>query len=353
MKTVHINRWLLPLSWLYGFVVYLRNKLFDRGCLEQRTYDIPIICVGNITVGGTGKTPHTEYLIRLLKDKYRVAVLSRGYGRKTKGYLLADSTSDSHSIGDEPFQIKQKFPNILVAVDGDRREGIRNLLRLDNPPQVILLDDAFQHRYVTPTLSIVLSNFYRPVYKDSLLPAGRLREPMSGLKRADIVITSKCPENLSDRDKSTIQENLRLKDNQQSFFSAFVYKDVEAVFGANEGMKIEELRDKNILLVTGIASPQMIIEKLNKYTTKIKSITYPDHYNFQDSDVTQIKNAFEKIDSEDKLILVTEKDAARLVSMNIDESLKKYIFSLPISVSLGDDEEIFDKIILNHVESVI
>lgn len=353
MKTVHINRWLLPLSWLYGFVVYLRNKLFDRGCLEKRTYNIPIICVGNITVGGTGKTPHTEYLIRLLKDKYSVAVLSRGYGRKTKGYVLADNMSDSHSIGDEPFQIKQKFPEILVAVDGDRREGIKNLLRLDNPPQVILLDDAFQHRYVTPTLSIVLSNFYRPVYTDSLLPAGRLREPMSGLKRADIVITSKCPENLSDKDKGTIQKNLKLKDNQQSFFSAFVYKDVEPMFGVGSSIEIETLKDKSILLVTGIASPQMIIEQLSKTTNDIQSITYPDHYNFQDSDIIQIKDIFKKIESENKLILVTEKDAARLVSMNIDESLKKYIFSLPISVSLGDDEEIFDKIILNHVESVI
>ena len=352
MKTVYINKWLLPLSWLYGLVMYIRNKLFDCNLFEQRKYDVPILCVGNITVGGTGKTPHTEYLIRLLKSKYKVAVLSRGYGRKTKGYILADDTSNSISIGDEPFQMKQKFPDILVAVDGNRRKGISNLLRLKNPPQVIILDDAYQHRYVTPTLSIVLSNFHRPVYEDYFLPAGRLRESLSGLKRADIIITSKCSENISDEEKETIKKNLLPGNDQQLFFSNFVYKNVVSVF-CEKDMEIENLKSKDLLLVTGIASPKMIIDKLSEITNTIQSITYPDHYNFKDSDMWQIKETFKNIKSDDKLILVTEKDAARFASMDMDDDLKKYIYSLPISVSFFDEGDIFDKTILDHVKNML
>lgn len=186
--TVKIRKWLLPISWVYASVVYLRNKLFDWKILEQKKFNIPIICVGNITVGGTGKTPHTEYIVGLLqRNGYRVAVLSRGYGRSTNGYILSDENSTSRTIGDEPFQIKRKFPEINVAVDGDRRRGIKKLLKLENPPQVIVLDDAFQHRYVKPSLTILLTDYNRPMNTDAMLPAGSLREPFTNASRAGII----------------------------------------------------------------------------------------------------------------------------------------------------------------------
>ena len=191
---IKLNCYLSPLSFLYGIGVWLRNRLFDRDILHSEQYSIPLICIGNLSVGGTGKTPHTEYIIRLLKDKYRVAVLSRGYKRQTSGFVLAGSECSSSEIGDEPFQMKNKFPDILVAVDANRRRGIRNLLSLpeQEKPEVILLDDAYQHRYVRPSLSIVLTDYHRLFYHDKLMPVGRLREPISNINRADIVVVTKC-----------------------------------------------------------------------------------------------------------------------------------------------------------------
>ena len=206
-KNIHYP--LLPLSILYGAGVYFRNKLFDFGILKSERFDIPIICVGNLTVGGTGKTPHIEYLIRILQNKYRIAVLSRGYKRRSRGFQLATTNSDANQMGDEPYQIYSKFPTILVAVDADRRNGIRQLMQLKHPPQVILLDDAYQHRYVDAGLKIVLTDYNRMIYNDTLLPAGRLRENQAGLKRADLIITTKCAEDPSEQEQRTIAQKLK------------------------------------------------------------------------------------------------------------------------------------------------
>lgn len=350
-QPVRINKWLLPLSWLYGLVVFFRNKLFKWGILKQVQYDIPVICVGNITVGGTGKTPHTEYLVNMLHRKFRIAVLSRGYKRKTKGFVLADANSTSRDIGDESYQIKQKYPSIIVAVDSDRKRGIETLLALDNPPQVIILDDAFQHRYVKPSFTVLLSNFYRPMYNDTLLPAGRLREPMSYMKKADVILITKCPKELKPIDYRIMTHDVKPYPYQELFFTSYDYCSLYKVFGM-DCININYLNKKHILLVTGIASPNMIIDKLKEYTDKTDVMAFSDHHNFSKSDIKEIQSHFEAIMAKDKLILVTEKDAARLIERNdIDERIKDKIYSLPIEVSFTtkESESLFRQKILTHV----
>lgn len=339
---VHINKWLLPLSWLYGLIVYFRNRLFAWGILKQETFDVPVICIGNITVGGTGKTPHTELLISILREKYKVAVLSRGYKRKTSGFVLATKESTSLDLGDEPFQIKQKFPEVIVAVDADRRRGIKQLLELDTPPNVILLDDAFQHRYVKPSFTILMSNYNRPMHLDRLLPAGRLREPASYTSKANMIIVSKCPDHLKPIDYRIISHEIDAYPYQELFFTTFVYKNIKPVFEGGEGQEakpLDYLTDKDILLVTGIASPIMIKNKLKEYASKFEMMTFSDHHNFTPKDIDNIQKQFDSINSDNKIIIVTEKDASRLILLNnIREDLKASIYYLPIEVVFMDDE---------------
>lgn len=211
----------MPLAWLYGLGVRTRNMLFDLGVLPSRSFGLPVICIGNITVGGTGKTPHTEYLIRLLAKRKRVVVLSRGYKRKSHGFIIASDNATAEEIGDEPCQMKRKFPGIEVAVDADRCHGIDMLTAPERTakPDVILLDDAYQHRYVKAGLNILLMDFHRVTYKDRLLPAGRLREPHSGISRADIIIVTKCPKTITDKQIDDIATSLNLSDNQKLFFT--------------------------------------------------------------------------------------------------------------------------------------
>ena len=354
-KPVRINRWLLPISWLYGFVIYIRNKFFKWGIYKIREYDIPIICVGNISVGGTGKTPHTEYLIRLLKDRYKVAVLSRGYKRKTNGFILSSPESTSKEIGDEPYQIKQKFPEVMVAVDRDRCHGVETLLGLDTPPDVIILDDGFQHRYVRPSYAIILSDFNRPVYEDKLLPAGRLREPAHYLRFASDIIVTKCPLDLQPIDFRIISHDIDPYPFQGLFYTAFSYKKLIPVFNEtnNETMDLQILREKSILLVTGIASPKPLIEKLSEYSKDVHTMEYGDHYSFSRKDIRNIASRLKKIKSEDKIIVVTEKDAGRLKLLkNIDEDIKFYFYYIPIEVSFLEPkhQEEFNKRIIDHVE---
>lgn len=350
-QSVRINKWLLPFSWLYGFIVYIRNKFFDWGILKHKEFDIPVICIGNVTVGGTGKTPHTEYLIKILKDKYRVGVLSRGYKRKTKGFVLATSESTSLEIGDESFQIKQKYPEAIIAVDEKRKRGIEKMLSLDNPPEIILLDDAFQHRYVKPSYTIILSDYNRPVYEDALLPAGRLREPASSLRNANMIIVTKCPNDLQPIDFRIISHDINVFPFQKLYFTSFVYRSLKPVFESENGeYPIDYLKNKHILLVTGIASPKMIINKLSEYTDKIDIKTYPDHHNFKAKDIKNIVSRFNQIQADDKIILVTEKDATRLVlRTDIDEEIKDRLYYLPIEVSFIDKKSDFKEKIYKHV----
>ena len=347
------KKWLLPFSWIYGIGVNFRNRLFDWGILKSESFPLPVICVGNLTVGGTGKTPHTEYIVNLLRSRHqRVAILSRGYKRKTKGYILADDRHTSRDIGDEPFQMKSKFPDVIVAVDADRRHGIRQLLALpkDRRPEVIILDDAFQHRYVHPSLSIVLNHYNEPIYDDDLLPAGRLREPASQINRADIVIVTKCPGELKPIDYRIIEDGMHLQAHQIIFFTSIAYGDLVPLFKEAAPCRLDKGRKKEeILLVTGIASPESLISEIQLYAGQLKTMIYPDHHNFNSSDLKDIHSRFSRIKAKDKIIIVTEKDAARLRSMSkIPADLKKALYYIPIRIRFHNQAN-FDEIINKHI----
>lgn len=354
-KPIHVKKWLMPISALYGFGVCLRNKFFKWGIYKRKEYNIPIICVGNISVGGTGKTPHTEYLVRLLKNQYKVAVLSRGYKRKKNGFILSTIESTINEIGDEPYQIKQKFPDIIVAVDKKRTRGIENLLALASPPDVIILDDGFQHRFVKPSYSIVLSDFNRPVYEDKLLPAGRLREPASRLRLASDIIITKCPDALQPIDFRIISKDINAFPYQCLYFTTFTYQKLKPVFnstGRIEVLELEKLKDKHVLLVTGIASPKPLLDKVSEYALKVDSMMYKDHHAFTNTNLKSIISRFNKIKTDDKIIIVSEKDAIKLRGLNIKDDIKFFFYYLPIEVSFldGEHKKEFDEKIIKHVK---
>lgn len=354
-NTLHIKKWLLPLSWLYGFIVFIRNKMFECKILKQKSYDIPVICIGNITVGGTGKTPHTEYLIELLRSNYRVAVLSRGYKRKSKGFVLADKNSTVGQIGDEPYQIKAKFPEVIVAVDSERQRGIETLLSLPEgeKPDVILLDDAFQHRYVKPSFTILLTDYNRLMTKDKLLPAGRLREPVYYAEKANVIIVTKCPDGITPLDQRLLAKEIQVYPYQDLFYTSFRYGSLTPVFAENkEELSLKKLQNKDVLIVAGIANPRPFFRKVKRYVKQAETIQYPDHYQFTSKDILDIKSRLASMASKEKVIIVTEKDAARLLSMdNIDEEIRSILYYLPIRVSFvnEEDKKLFNNKIVDHV----
>lgn len=350
---IKIHSLLSPLSFLYGIGVRFRNQLFDWKLLSSESYPIPVICIGNLAVGGTGKTPHTEYIIRLLKDDYQIAVLSRGYKRKTSGFILANEYSTSIEIGDEPYQMKHKFPDILVAVDADRREGINRLLALpkEQRPEVILLDDAYQHRYVTPSFSIVLTDYHRLFYNDKLLPAGLLREPANGIRRADMVIVTKCEEEMKPIEYRIIEENMKLLAHQSIHFTHISYDELKPVFaGQTKTFNRKNIsKEDELLALVGIASPDAFIKEIRKFSEKVTPLIFPDHHTFDKSDIRRIKSTFDKITSANKYILTTEKDAARLlVNPHIPEEWKARMYYLPITIEFCLDKN-FDDEIKKHI----
>ena len=354
---IKIHKGLLPLSWLYGLGVMVRNELFELGVLKSRSFDVPVISVGNITVGGSGKTPHVEYLVRLLKDVSQVAVLSRGYKRKSTGYVLAEADTPVEMIGDEPFQMKQKFPNVYVAVDKNRCEGIDNLTQDEQTKDtdVILLDDAFQHRYVKPGINILLVDYHRLIIYDKLLPAGRLREPLSGKNRADIVIVTKCPKELNPIDYRVLNKAMNLYPFQELFFTTLEYCDLVPVFDdvANEKIiPLTDIHSKNVLLLTGIALPKQLEVDLSQYVevSRVQSLVFPDHHSFKSKDVVLINETFAAMDNP-KIIITTEKDKARLLNLEgLNEEVRRNIYALPIQVKfMLDKEEKFNEKILSYV----
>ena len=350
---IKINKWLLPFSWIYGLVVWLRNQLFDIGVLKSKAYDIPIISVGNITVGGSGKTPHVEYLVRLLKKHAKVAVLSRGYTRKSKGFVLADDSSDATDIGDEPYQMKRKFPDIYVAVDKNRRNGIEKLTdnSIANNTDVIILDDAFQHRYVKPGINILLVDYHRLIIYDKLLPAGRLRESKDGKIRADIVIVTKCPTELKPMDYRVLTKAMNLYPYQSLLFSTLQYGDLQPMFGG-EPRQLSTLKsDENVLLLTGIASPKQMILDLQPYTKNITSLSFGDHHRFTHKDYERINNTFESMPSP-KVLVTTEKDAARIIGgEGLSENVRRNMYVLPIEIKfMLEQEELFNQKIISYVQ---
>lgn len=352
---IKIHKSLLPLSFLYGIGVGIRNALFEMGVLKSRSFTMPVISVGNITIGGAGKTPHVEYLIRLLQDKVKVSVLSRGYKRKTKGYILAGEKTTSIEIGDEPHQMFRKFgKNIHVAVNADRCEGIEHL-RHDEATRdtdVVLLDDAYQHRYVKPGVNILLVDYHRLIVYDKLLPAGRLREPKEGKRRADVVIVSKCPEDLRPMDFRVITKALDLYPYQKLFFTTLSYAELQPVFPEGGNVKFEDIdENSNLMVVTGIASPQHLLVDLGKKTKNIVPMSFGDHHRFTARDVARINNAFD-IMPQPRVIITTEKDASRLIDVDgLSDDVRRNIYALPVEIKfMLDQGEQFDEYVLSYVQ---
>lgn len=332
-----ILRYLLfPFSILYGWITSFRNFLYNIGFLKSYSFDVPVIVVGNLSVGGTGKTPQIEYLIGLLSSNYKIATLSRGYKRKSKGFILADANVTAEILGDEPFQIHQKFSQIQVAVDADRKNGIEQLLSLKEKPEVILLDDAFQHRRVKAGFYILLSAYDDLFYKDFMLPTGNLREIRSGVNRADVIIITKCPKDLSEIAQNEIKAKIGV--GVPIFFSYIDYDDL--VCSQNESKKLSEIISLDKLVMSGIAKPEPFFDYLkvsNEYC-----MVFPDHHFFTTKDIQQIEDK-----AKNKIIITTEKDFVRLANRN----LKAPIYYLPIKSDFLSNKELFDAEVVNFVKS--
>ena len=332
---------LKPLSVAYGAVTATRNKMFDLGILEQRKFDIPVLVVGNIAVGGTGKTPHTEYLINLLRKQFKIGVLSRGYNRKTSGFIQADENASASTIGDEPFQIYEKFGKygVMVAVCEDRCQGIDRMRQIDPSLNLILLDDAFQHRYVKPKVSIVLTEYARPVFSDSMLPAGRLRENKGALHRADIVIVTKCPQDMKQLEYRLFVKNLNLYPYQKLYFSTYVYGDLQPVFpetGLGVRRLVELTPNDLIIALAGIAHPKQFVRHLRNSGAKVKGLIFPDHHNYSHDDIRLLISKIKSSpDPKNTIVVTTEKDAMIIKGhYGLPKYLKDRSYYIPISVKL-------------------
>lgn len=349
------NILLKPISLIYGLITGIRNWLYDTGISKSISFRLPIISVGNLAVGGTGKTPHVEYIVSLFGNNAQIATLSRGYKRKTKGFVLANENSDSKEIGDEPYQIYIKNKHIHVAVDEKRVHGVTKLREIFPDLELILLDDAFQHRQIKAGLSILLTDYSNLYTRDTYLPTGNLRESRKGSKRADIIIVTKCPKQMPSIDMRLIETELKLLPYQSLYFSNYRYSEIEPVFPDKivdkTNLELVKKSKTAILLVAGIAHPQALCTYLNQYTSTFDALIFPDHYSFQRKDMKLINEKLDKLDTTDKIIIVTEKDAARIVSQ-ADEwsSFHHILYKLPIKVNiLNNQESNFKTKIYNYV----
>ena len=337
---------LFPFSLMYALVVMIRNWCFDAGLFKSRQFELPVIAVGNLAVGGAGKSPMAEYLIRLLKNDYRLATLSRGYGRETKGYLVADATTTATETGDEPAQFKHKFPDITVAVCEKRVEGIEQLKAGHN---LIIMDDAYQHRAVKPGLSILLFDYNTINQPQLLLPAGNLREPFSGRWRADVMVVSKCPEDLSSGEQNKIAAKLAPLPYQQLFFTSISYQNLQDKNGNEANIIIDS--DTTVFLITGIANAQPLVNYIKKYTSHVIHHNYPDHHRFSLKNITKLADEFAACTAQKKVIITTEKDAQRLGEQELLPLLTSLsILAMPIGVKfLNNEQQQFDKLIIEYV----
>ena len=334
---------LTPFSWVYGAGVWLRNTAFNIGLLPQEEFDVPVVSVGNITVGGTGKTPHVEYIIEALYRRYHVAVLSRGYKRKTKGFILASNNMTPRDIGDEPYQIYRKYSGLItLAVCEKRRKGIRELLRIDPNINLILLDDGFQHRYVIPKVNIVLVDYNRPPYEDRLMPLGTLREPSARLLRCDMVVVTKCPTDLTAMDIRMMKKNLDLFPSQQLYFSNIRYADPVPVFPIQSPQltSLQWLRDDDaVLCLTGIATPKPLVRYLRQFSTRVKVMHYDDHHFFTRRDFGDIFKVYNQLEGRRKFIITTEKDAVRILNNPYyPPTMRSAIYYIPMRVGFLEME---------------
>ena len=334
---------LTPFSWGYGAGVWLRNAAFDVGLLPQEEFDVPVVSVGNITVGGTGKTPHVEYIIEALYRRYHIAVLSRGYKRKTKGFILASNNMTPRDIGDEPYQIFSKFSGLItLAVCESRRKGIRELLRIDPDINLILLDDGFQHRYVKPKVNIVLVDYNHPPYEDKLMPLGTLREPARNVLRGDIVVVTKCPSDITAMDIRMVKKNLALFPYQGLFFSNIRYADPIPVFPVQSPQitSLQWLReDDAVLCLTGIATPKPLVRYLRQFAARVKVMHFDDHHFFTRRDFSDIFKVYNQLEGKRKFIITTEKDAVRIMNNPYFPPTRRHcIFYIPMRVGFLEME---------------
>ena len=333
----------LPITWIYGAIIWLRNKLYDKNILKSASFNFPIICVGNLATGGTGKTPMTEYLIRLLKNNYRTATLSRGYKRKTEGFAIANKDTTALEIGDEPMQFHQKFPDVTIAVGEERIVAIPQLLHERPETQVIILDDAFQHRQVKAGLNIILTEYANLYTRDFILPAGDLRDVRSSSKRADIIIVTKTRADLPETERQDIIAEIKPAASQQVYFTSINYGKPYHLFTKEE---IVITNDCAVLLVCGIANPKPLKEYLNKQVDTYEMLRYADHHIFHSNDLKDIKQQFDKIKEDKKILLTTEKDAVRLEKF-VQELSDFPVYVIPIEHQFlfGDDAGFNDQVI--------
>jgi len=343
---------LFPFAITYGLAVKIRNKLFNSGFLKEKEFQIPTIGVGNLTVGGTGKTPFVEYLVRILKTQYRVATLSRGYGRTTTGFRLVDQFSDHEDVGDEPMQYSRKFGNkIIVSVDESRRKGIKFLMQNDLNLDAILLDDSLQHRYVKPGVSILLTEYHNLYMEDYFLPVGRLRDGISSAKRADIIIVTKTYKVLSPITRRRINDILKPEEHQKVYYSYLDYGDLVPLPGTKE--ILPKKKATTIVMFSGVANPEPLKDFLRDQCSELICFDFPDHHIFKKKDLQMIRANFEELFTQSKVIVTTEKDAMRLIkSPYLSEFRNLPVFYIPIEVKLhGTDESEFEKQILSYVEN--
>jgi tetraacyldisaccharide 4'-kinase len=349
------NILLYPLSLIYGLITGIRNFMYDNGILPSEGFHLPIICVGNIAVGGTGKTPHTEYLTGLLKENFKVAVLSRGYKRKTSDFRIASSSSLVSDIGDEPIQIFRKFPDVLVTVDRNRVHGIWEILQTDLTTEVIILDDGFQHRRISPGLSIVLSDFEKLFVRDNIMPYGSLRESRGNIRRADIILITKSPEDINPIQRRLIVKEIDKAPYQNLYFTSIIYKAPLPVFDNKDKeetkLDLSQCNGCGIVLITGIANPLPLKKYLQKTFGEIIHLSFPDHYNYNESDINKIYSTYKELKSPVKYVFTTEKDAVRLREFaNIAEPVRSAFFYVPVGIHfLNDDKDEFDNLIIDYV----
>lgn len=347
-KTLRIL--LLPFSLLYGFIIIIRNYLFDKNISKSVLFDMPVIAVGNLSAGGTGKSPMVECLLKLLKDKYKIAVLSRGYKRKTKGYVLANADSTALEIGDEPMQFHQKFPDVAVAAGEERILAIPQILQDRPETNVIILDDAFQHRSVKPGFNILLTEYSNLFTRDFFLPTGSLRDQRSSYKRANVIVVTKCPSNLQKKEQNRIKKEINPLSNQDIFFTAIKYGLPYHIITKEKRMITAK---DEVLLVCGIANPKPLKKYLVQHAKSFCRQSFADHHIFTINNIKEIKKKFNNIDKEQKIIITTEKDAVRLIEFK-EELSELPLFVLPVQHTFLFDEGMhFDSNINTFIETFV
>ena len=344
---------LFPFVILYGIAVTIRNLLYDWKILKSKSFDVHTICVGNLAVGGTGKTPHVDYLISLLKSEFPIAVLSRGYKRKTSGFVRALPNSNADDIGDEPMLYHTKHKDIEVCVDGNRVNGVNECLKFEQPPKIILLDDAFQHRALKSELNIVISEYSNIYLHDCLMPAGSLREWKSGIKRADIIIISKTPENTTAIEIRNLTKDIKPLAHQKLYFSWLKYGELYGFQNSKDSIStLNDLFRYRVIAFTGIANPKPMITYLKEYSTSVQHIEYADHYHFTIQDLSLIRSKLDSIEGGNKIVVTTEKDAMRLRGNDLEEIANTLpLFVLPIEIDFKDKTEDFNETIINYART--